>query len=79
MEEIRDIVNEMVEVVCKTDRSEHRTKRVKRTCEGCSAFAVQCYGYGGHPSQRRHMELGGCLSNESADFSSDEDTNSQHA
>lgn len=35
---------------------------IKLTCAGCSDFAVKLYGYGGHPSQRKHMGLGGCLS-----------------
>lgn len=75
------VLNQLVEtVVRKTARKERRCERVKHTCEGCSQLAVDYYGYGGHPSQIRHMGLGGCLSNEylqaDSDVSSDYDTDS---
>ena len=59
------ILEELIaNIVARSCRRERRNKRVKLTCEGCSARAVEHYGYGGHPSQRRHMEYGGCLSHE---------------
>jgi hypothetical protein len=63
------------ELICvverKADLRKRRRNRVKKTCEGCSDLAVQFYGYGGHPSQSRHMGYGGCLSYEYSNADSD--------
>lgn len=67
---LNDCVN-----VAATARIERRAERLKRTCIGCSFVAsdgTQC-----HPSQKYHMECGGCLdpNREEADplVSSDEE------
>lgn len=61
--EVARIVDELIcAVERKAARRKRRRDRVKETCEGCSDLAVQFYGYGGHPSQVRHMGCGGCLS-----------------
>lgn len=51
-------------VVARSFRRMRRKVRVAFSCEGCSASAVENYGLCGHPSQTRHMEYGGCLSEE---------------
>ncbi len=52
-------------------RKRRRLQRVRRTCEGCSTRAIEYYGFGGHPSQIRHMGYGGCLSTEYLQLNSD--------
>jgi hypothetical protein len=61
---IIDIVCEQVSNAntCNADTCSRKKRRRKFSCEGCSDEAVRIYGYGGHPSQRRHMGLGGCMS-----------------
>lgn len=67
-----EILEELICVVeRKAARRKRRRDRVRNTCEGCSDLAVQVYGYGGHPSQIRHMGYGGCLSYEYSNADSD--------
>jgi len=60
--EILSILDDIIEIAYMKMCERITKKRKQITCEGCSALAVQLYGYGGHPSQHRHMGIGGCLS-----------------